>query len=286
MAPLRCVYCDLDGTLLGRGASFLHDADGSFSLLGARALEACARAGRRVRHLLRAAGARRCCRDARMLGVRSYVFEAGAGVVLDGEVHWLTGASEPRDGRNVREQIEASGAPGAAARALSPGGSSTSTRGMRDREVSYLLRGEVDAAEADALLAEHGLADLRLLDNGAIASARRRCRGSSARAPTTCSRATPRRRAASRSTCARAATRPRSASRSATRARTSAPPEVVAAFWLVANGARRGDPSRRGRRRYGGASAKRPRVAERRATARGRLRGACISRARRERRGR
>ena len=42
---MRCVYCDLDGTLLGRGGSLLRDGEGAFSLLGARALEACHRAG-------------------------------------------------------------------------------------------------------------------------------------------------------------------------------------------------------------------------------------------------
>ena len=42
---LRCVYADLDRTLLGAGGSFLRDADGAFTLLGARALEACERAG-------------------------------------------------------------------------------------------------------------------------------------------------------------------------------------------------------------------------------------------------
>ena len=29
--------------------------------------------------------------DARLLGQSSYIFEAGACVVLDGEEHWLTG---------------------------------------------------------------------------------------------------------------------------------------------------------------------------------------------------
>jgi len=43
---MRCLYVDLDGTLLGRGASLLHDGDGDFTLLGVRALEACARAVR------------------------------------------------------------------------------------------------------------------------------------------------------------------------------------------------------------------------------------------------
>ena len=45
VAPaMRCLYVDLDGTLLGPGASLLTGADGGFSLLGVRALEACARA--------------------------------------------------------------------------------------------------------------------------------------------------------------------------------------------------------------------------------------------------
>ena len=42
---LRCVYTDLDGTMLGRGASLLRDAEGNFSTLAIRALEACHRAG-------------------------------------------------------------------------------------------------------------------------------------------------------------------------------------------------------------------------------------------------
>jgi hydroxymethylpyrimidine pyrophosphatase-like HAD family hydrolase len=50
------VYTDLDGTLLGRGASLFRDADGNFSLLAARALEACHRAG--VEVVLKSGGAR------------------------------------------------------------------------------------------------------------------------------------------------------------------------------------------------------------------------------------
>ena len=34
---IRCVYTDLDGTLLGRGASLFRDAEGGFTLLPARA---------------------------------------------------------------------------------------------------------------------------------------------------------------------------------------------------------------------------------------------------------
>ena len=43
-AAVRCLYVDLDGTLLGPNASLLTGADGRFSALGVRALEECARA--------------------------------------------------------------------------------------------------------------------------------------------------------------------------------------------------------------------------------------------------
>ena len=45
---MRCLYVDLDGTLLGPGASLLRGADGGFSLDGVRALQACYRADAEV----------------------------------------------------------------------------------------------------------------------------------------------------------------------------------------------------------------------------------------------
>ena len=41
---LRCVYVDLDGTLLGWGASLFHDGEGKLTMDGVRAVEACLRA--------------------------------------------------------------------------------------------------------------------------------------------------------------------------------------------------------------------------------------------------
>src|SRR3954464_868888 len=41
---LRCAYLDLDGTLLGWAGSLFHDGEGTPSLLGGRAIEACLRA--------------------------------------------------------------------------------------------------------------------------------------------------------------------------------------------------------------------------------------------------
>ncbi len=57
---------------------------------GVRAVQACLRAGVEV---VLMSGRRRAqvFEDARLLGQSSFIFEAGACVVLDGEEHWLTG---------------------------------------------------------------------------------------------------------------------------------------------------------------------------------------------------
>jgi hydroxymethylpyrimidine pyrophosphatase-like HAD family hydrolase len=173
--PLRCVYTDLDGTLLGAGASFLHDADGAFSLLGARALEACARAGVEV---VIYTGRHRATvfRDARTLGLSSYICEVGACVVLDGEVHWLMDGFSLEDGHSVRDQIVASGAADLLLERF-PGRLEHFDPFYAEREGSMLFRGDVDAFEADAVLEEEGHGDLRLLDNGAIAARSERLPG-------------------------------------------------------------------------------------------------------------
>src|SRR5215212_1894532 len=108
--PIRCVYTDLDGTLLGRGASLFRDGEGRFTLLAARALEACFRAGVEV---VPVSGRRRemLFEDVRLLGLSSFVYEIGSGMVVDGENTLLTGDLQPSDGRTVHELIGDSGAP-------------------------------------------------------------------------------------------------------------------------------------------------------------------------------
>jgi phosphoglycolate phosphatase len=161
----RCVYVDLDGTLLGRGASLLHDGAGAVSIEGVRAVQACLRAGVEV---VLMSGRRRAqvAEDARLLGQGSYIFEAGACVVLEGEEHWLTGELLPGE-VTIAEQIERKGAPALLLERY---------RGRLEyhepwhvgREVSHLFRGLVDASEVDRLLGEHGHGDLRLIDNGVV----------------------------------------------------------------------------------------------------------------------
>src|SRR5438045_6419283 len=107
---IRCVYTDLDGTLLGRGASLFRDADGAFTLLPYRALEACFRAN--VEVVLKS-GRRKAqvMEDARLIGQSAYIYEMGCGLVIDGEETLLTGDLQPQDGRTIHDLIEESGAP-------------------------------------------------------------------------------------------------------------------------------------------------------------------------------
>jgi phosphoglycolate phosphatase len=190
---VRCLYVDLDGTLLGRGASLLHDGDGQVSLEGVRAIQACLRADVEI---VLMSGRRRTqvAEDARLLGQSSYIFEAGACVVLGagslapaggaggsettavvgvkvgapagGEEHWLTGELQPGE-VSIAQQIERSGAPKLLLERYA-GCLEYHEPWHLDREVSHLFRGLVDAAEVDALLAEHGHAQLRLVDNGVV----------------------------------------------------------------------------------------------------------------------
>lgn len=162
--PLRCVYTDLDGTLLGSGASLFRTGAGEFTLLPARALQACHRAGVEV---VCVSGRRKAqvMEDARLLGQDSYIYEIGSGVVVGGEEHLLCGAFTPADERTPHQLIEESGAPGLLL-AEFDGRMEYLHPYHRDRFVSHLFRGTVDAAAANDVLRREGHTGLRLLDNG------------------------------------------------------------------------------------------------------------------------
>ncbi len=163
MASVRALYVDLDGTLLGPDASLLRDAEDRFSLDSVRALQACDRAGVEV---VIYSGRRQSSvfESARLIGCSSYIFEIGCGLVLDGELEWLTDGLEPRDGATIFDQITATGAP---ARLLErfAGRLEYHTPWHLGRDVSHLFRGKVNTAEANELVAPQGL---RLVDNGVI----------------------------------------------------------------------------------------------------------------------
>lgn len=164
---IRCVYTDLDGTLLGPRGALVRDADGGFTLLPVRGLEACARADAEVVPI---SGRRRStvAEFARLFDQSAFVFEVGCGVVIDGEETLLTGNLQPREGKTVYQLIAESGAPRLLVERFA-GRLEYHTPWHGDREFTHLMRGLVDVDEANSLLDGEGFSDLRLVDNGAIA---------------------------------------------------------------------------------------------------------------------
>ena len=159
---LRCVYTDLDGTLLGQGASLFRDAEGGFSLAQARGLEACHRAGVEV-VIMSGRREPQVHEAARLMGQTSYIYEAGCAFAIDGETTLLTGDLEG----NVYEKIEQRGIPKLLFEHFE-GRLEYHSPWHHGRVLSHLFRGKVDVGEANELLGAEGHGDLRLLDNGAI----------------------------------------------------------------------------------------------------------------------
>ncbi len=159
---LRCVYTDLDGTMLGKGASLLRDAEGNFSTLAIRALEACHRAGVEV---VIQSGRRKAqvYEDARLIGQPSYIYEMGSGLVDGDDEVFLTGSFQPGD-ESVHDQIERTGAPRLLME-MFPGRIEPHAPWHTDRLFTHLFRGEVPLGEVQQLFAARDL-ELRLVDNG------------------------------------------------------------------------------------------------------------------------
>jgi hydroxymethylpyrimidine pyrophosphatase-like HAD family hydrolase len=162
---LRCVYTDLDGTLYGKQGSLFRDAEGNFSMMQARALEACHRAGAEV-VIMSGRREKQVHSDARLMGQSSYIYEAGCGVVIDLERTYLVGEWSEGEGTPAQRMLDA----GIPDLLFEHFGDSLEWHHPwhTDRHLSHLFRGSVDVSEANALLAERGHADLRFLDNGAI----------------------------------------------------------------------------------------------------------------------
>jgi hydroxymethylpyrimidine pyrophosphatase-like HAD family hydrolase len=160
----------MDGTLLGPDASLLRGAEGRFSLLGVRALEACARANAEV-VLFSGRKQSSVFEAARLLGCSAYIFELGCGLVLDGELEWLTDGLEPSaEAGTIFEQIARSGGPAVLMEHFS-GRLEPHTPWSAVRDVSHLFRGDIDLTEAGAVLDAAGLSWLRVVDNGVIPEA-------------------------------------------------------------------------------------------------------------------
>ena len=150
--PLRCVYTDLDGTLLGRWGSLFRDAEGEFSMLQARALEACHRAdvevviksGRREAQVLE---------DSRLIGQRAYIYEVGCAVVIDGEKTILVGDAEAEEGKTLAETMVDRGVPDLLFDHFDARARVALALAHASASYSLLFRGKIDVEEANRVLA-------------------------------------------------------------------------------------------------------------------------------------
>ncbi len=163
---LRCVYTDLDGTLLGPRGALFRDPDGNFSMRQARALEACHRAGVEV-VIMSGRKEAQVMSDARLLGQTSYIYEAGCAMAIDGERTYLTGEWVPNQEGNPADRILEAGIPDLLFERF-PGKLEWHEPWHTGRVLSLLMRGKVDVVEANKVVAKAGHQGLRFLDNGAI----------------------------------------------------------------------------------------------------------------------
>lgn len=170
LARAKLLYTDLDGTLLGRGASLLKDGHGQPSLDAAAAVVEINRAGLPA-VICSGRNAKQLREVTRLLGwddfiaelgtVRSY--DRGARRVYD-TGSWPAGAT--REGETPYEAIVRVGALDTLGERF-PGRIEYHDPWHVDREVTHVLRGNVPVAESQALLDGLPL-PVTLIDNGII----------------------------------------------------------------------------------------------------------------------
>ncbi|MGH3099821.1 MAG: HAD hydrolase family protein [Thermoleophilia bacterium] len=165
LAP-ALVFSDVDGTLVGRDGSLLADLDGKPTLVAAEALVAAQVAGLEV-VLVSGRTAAQLREAGRLLGTRDAIAELGTVLVRGREVELVWGEA-PRDlGACPAEALERSGALAAVLEGFA-GRIEPHTPWHLGRRGTFLLRGQIDPAAADALLARRGLGWARLVDNGRL----------------------------------------------------------------------------------------------------------------------
>jgi len=179
LAGASVLYTDLDGTLLGPGATLLADAEGRPWTGTAEAIVSLNQAGLTC---VVCSGRNRwqLMEVTRMLGWESYIAEVGC-VIVPGRGEppiYHTGSWGPdamRDGETPYEAITRAGALDALVRAF-PGRIEEHSPWHLNREATHVLRGNVPLAQAQAVLDTLSL-PVRIVDNGIIHPPRHTLRG-------------------------------------------------------------------------------------------------------------
>ena len=170
LARVEVLYTDLDGTLLGRGASVLRDDTGEHTLDTARAIVDINTAGLPVvmvsgRNFIQLA------EDSRLLGWTDFIGEVGAlrSTGRERRVEYMLGdwtADQVPEEITPYEAILEAGALDLLETAF-PNRIERHVPWDSDRVVTFILRGEVEIEEAQAVLDQIDL-PVQIVDNGVI----------------------------------------------------------------------------------------------------------------------
>ena len=172
LARVSVLYTDLDGTLLAQGGALLSNAAGEPSTTTAESIVALRKAGLTVVPIS-GRNRQQMSELSRLVGWPDFIAELGC-VLVHGtgatrEVIYNTGdwtEGTLAEGQTPFEAIAESGAVAALQQAF-PGRVEYHAPWHFDREATHLLRGNVDAAEAQAVLDTLEL-PVAILDNGLI----------------------------------------------------------------------------------------------------------------------
>ncbi len=167
LLPVRVIYTDLDGTMVGPLGCFFRDTDWELTLRPARALLAAL--ARNVDIMLVSGRHKAQLREtARLLGCRNYVAELGTELVynLGTEVVMNLGEFEPSC-ESVYKAIQDLGVVELLL-ANYPRRLEMHSPWSDERDCTPLMRGLIDIEEAHMLLRENGFEQFVLIDNGVI----------------------------------------------------------------------------------------------------------------------
>jgi hydroxymethylpyrimidine pyrophosphatase-like HAD family hydrolase len=164
LPPVRVLYTDFDGTLLGPDGSLLTAPDRRPSARAATALVDARAAGVTV---VPVSGRRSwtLAVDARLLGLADFIAEAGTVLVRAGQPSYLFGATPADAGATPRQALERDGALAALLTAFA-GDLRIFSPWDDGRVGEFLLHGAVDVERADQVLAAAGAEWACLVDNG------------------------------------------------------------------------------------------------------------------------
>lgn len=167
---VKVVYTDIDGTMVGQAGSLFRGGDGAWTMEAATALVSALSGG--VDVVLVSGRNRRQLRECgRIMGISNYISELGAEMVYDQGREIVSLVRGWDDGKmSVYDAITASGAVDGLFKQFGDRLEYHTPWSNDLRYYSHLLRGLVDLTEANNWLAEAGHLNLKLVDNGQLAS--------------------------------------------------------------------------------------------------------------------